>query len=271
MKVVSEHFETLPLFHRGGLSPISDKSAEVSPQKSPRRSRSPADSRHETQEHHSEEWRRPREHHRIGRGRDSDERTQSRDWSGRRRERTKQDHRRFDGRYGRQKKALPAPDHVVNPSKWTKYDLSNDGTEGLKESGMSDDQVNKFAAFQFLKELRERKERESGETGEEEPGEGRVVFRKPKRSKGEKAVSSPEDGDQRHEAASMDGGFGSSGVLKMPEYVVGGGEERKVQRKGRKRLQLEGEEGDLGDGNKSKTVRVKPKSCVSLSHLAEED
>ena len=55
----------------------------------------------------------------------------------------------------------------MNPSKWTKYDLSTDGTEALKKSGMTEDQVNSFAAFQFLRELRERREREGREEEEE--------------------------------------------------------------------------------------------------------
>lgn len=266
------------------MSPDSDKSAEMSPQKSFHHPRAPVDSRQRnpsTQGHHREEWRRPREHHRIkgserprnrdSRIRDRDERTGGRDQSGTQREESQWDRRRFDGRYGRQKKILPAPDYVVNPSKWTKYDLSNDGTEGLKESGMSDDQVNKFAAFQFLKELRERKERESGDRGKEEEGEGRVVFRKPKRLR-EEGASNPEGegSDGKKKAVSMGGGFGSSGVLKMPEYVVGGGEKRRVR--GLRKIRKGEEEGNFAvNGNKSKTVGVKPESCVSLSHLAEEE
>jgi hypothetical protein len=203
--------------------------------------------------HEEEEWRhrRPRELARIDR-REGD-----------------RDHRRFDGRHrGRsyQRKITSVPDHVANPTKWKKYDLTVDGTEGLKRSGMSDDQVNKYAAFQFLKELRERRKKESGEGGEdlEEGEEGKVVFRKPKKGKIEVSLA-PEgedsNGGARGKEAVGTGEFGSSGVLKMPEYVVGGGEEQGVRRRIRSR-------GKIG---KAEAVGTKPTSCISLSHLAEEE
>ena len=60
---------------------------------------------------------------------------------------------RADGRYSRTHNR--EPDYVRNPSKWTKYDLKEDGSQVLR--GMSQDQVNKYAAFQFLDEIKKRK------------------------------------------------------------------------------------------------------------------
>lgn len=244
----------------------SDSSAEMRPRNiSPitHRSRSPVGSRicakYETQSDHvhQEEWTRPRRHHRTERDRDGAERVH-------------RGHRRFDGGHSRRNKILPAPDYVANPSKWTKYELSDDGTEALRQSGMSDDQVNKFAAFQFLKELRAMKKREEGEEEEEEgEAEGKVVFRNPKKSKDREVVSFREnegrsraEGTGGKEGVSMEG-FGSSGVLKMPEYVVGGGQEKiRGQRKGKRQLQVVGELDD---------IHTKTKLCVNLSHLADEE
>lgn len=195
-------------------------------------------------------------------------------------ERVNRGHRRFDGRR-REKKILPAPDFLVNPSKWTKYDLADDGTEGLMRSGMSDDQVNKFVAFQFLNELRERKKRERGEGEEDgEEGEGRVLFRNPKRSKGlETSLPAGSEGSDAEGTESKKGvsagGFGSGGVLKMPEYVVGGGKQQGVvggakgqKRRGKQQLEVIMEE---GNGEVAESVGTKSKSCISLSHLAEEE
>lgn len=185
-------------------------------------------------------------------------------------------HRRFEGRrIRREKKILPAPDYLVNPCRWTKYNLADDGTEGLRRSGMSDDQVNNFAAFQFLNELRERKKRER-EEGEEERGaeEGKVLFRNPKKSKGEDTVSEGRSDAERTKEVVGTGDFGSGGVLKMPEYVVGGGKHRGVggvrgqRRQGQQQLQVIEEE---GSGGVTASVGTKTKSCISLSHLEQEE
>ena len=195
----------------------------------------------------------------------------------RRVERVNRDYRRRDERVrGNWKRSgyqriQPAPDHVVNPSKWTRYDLSEDGTEGLKRSGMSDDQVNKFAAFQFLKDMRERKKREQAGAKEVEGGEGekRVMFRNPVKAK-ETSSESRGEGRGRDGAISTGGGGAGAGVIKMAEYVVGSGVEQRVGRAGRRlrkrQLQVTSEE----EGAGTEPVK-KASSCISLSHLEELD
>ena len=176
-------------------------------------------------------------------------------------------------------KNQPAPDYVVNPSKWKKYDLSRDGTEGLKRSGMTDDQVNSFAAFQFLRELRERKEREMA-AGEEEievdsRGERKVLFRKLARRKPDGGRGgSGGDRDSalagEHKERVFAGGAGAGvGVVKMAEYVGGEGQGGGASgRRARKRKQLQA----LGEQEDETTPPQKQqRSCISLSHLAELD
>lgn len=172
-------------------------------------------------------------------------------------------------------KKLPTPDYVVNPSKWTKYELSNDGSEALKRSGMTDDQVNKFAAFQFLKELRERKNREAMEAEEavsvSEGGERKVVFKNPGKRKLKEAGETP--GSRKSAGNSRTGGMLSgagvgAGVVKMPEYVVGGEvggatERRRRGPGGRKQLHV------LGGESREERTKSVGTSSVSLSHLAD--
>lgn len=128
---------------------------------------------------------------------------------------------------------------------------------------MTEEQVNTYAAFQFLREMRERREREEGE--EEGGGEG-VVFRKPRRGKkkgeegGEGELS--RSGEKGGKRTVLSGAGVGAGVIKMAEYVVGGDRKRK-----RKQLQVTGEDQDKDRATVSK---VKKTSCVSLSHLEEE-
>ena len=125
---------------------------------------------------------------------------------------------------------------------------------------MTDDQVNSFAAFQFLRELRERKERErAGEedqgTETDSRGERKVVFKNPAKRKQKEREGS---GDSAAPAAKKEGVLGGgtgAGVIKMTEYVVGeGGRARK------KRKQVLGED---------KTPETR--SSIALSHLEQED
>ena len=72
------------------------------------------------------------------------------------------------------------PDYVKNPSKWTKYELKDDGSEVLR--GMSQDRVNKYAAFQFLDEVKKRKMSTRLQQDSEDSitdGVAKVVFKKP--------------------------------------------------------------------------------------------
>lgn len=48
------------------------------------------------------------------------------------------------------------PNYVIAPKKWTRYDLTEDGTNKQGYEGMNDDQVNRKAAFDFLNELSRR-------------------------------------------------------------------------------------------------------------------
>ena len=48
------------------------------------------------------------------------------------------------------------PNYVIAPKKWTRYDLTEDGTNKQDFEGMNDDQVNRKAAFDFLNELSRR-------------------------------------------------------------------------------------------------------------------
>ena len=92
-------------------------------------------------------------------------------------------HGRGDGGHSGRYRAYKEPDYVRNPSKWTKYDLKEDGSQVLR--GMSQDQVNKYAVFQFLDEIKKRKSSSSLETVTESDNSGdtgKVVFKKPSKS-----------------------------------------------------------------------------------------
>ena len=192
------------------------------------------------------------------------------------------------------------PDYVKNPSKWTKYDLKEDGSQVLR--GMSEDQVNKYAAFQFLDQVKKRKTAFSlehgGETGsgESEEREGKssakVVFKKP-RSRAAKPGSREGPGSdvRTGDAASSVGAHGGlSGGIKMAEYVVGSKSAAQLQRERRQKktklISLQSEEGGAGsqvelDGKVhvskkeiGRSVGAKSKKtagAVCLSHLEEEE
>ena len=158
------------------------------------------------------------------------------------------------------RRPLTRPHH---PAKWTKYDLSDDGTKELKKRGMSAEQINKFAAFQFLKELKNRK----GEAAEGDCNEGeeairgqKIIFKKPpgrdgtqeqkvltsgsgaEKVSGKDTAGDFEDGGRR-------GGVGA-GVILMPEYVVGGKKKGGEGKWKRKKLQVVGRvEGNSGNGS----------------------
>lgn len=161
------------------------------------------------------------------------------------------------------------PDHAINPNKWTKYDLTNDGTKGLRRSGMSTDQVNKYAAFEFLKKQKElRKEKSDGEDEREEETGGKMLFKKPAKKE------SVRGGEIEKRSGALGGG---AGVSVMPEYVVGrrnNEEEEDKGRRGRKQLLVLG--GRLDKKEEVKEVREKVREKkgghgISLSHLEEEE
>ena len=137
------------------------------------------------------------------------------------------------GRY----RAHKDPEYIRNPSKWTKYDLKDDGSEVLR--GMSQDQVNKYAAFQFLDEVKKRKSLSSLDTEHSNETDGmvlegedastaneatKVVFKKP--SKGVRRTGSDSrvgDSVRRSEEGLESRGLDThgGGSVKMAEYVVG--------------------------------------------------
>ena len=121
---------------------------------------------------------------------------------------------------------------------------------------MTEDQVNTFAAFEFLKELRERKKRE--ERGRE--GGERVLFKTPSK----RARKGPSEAEEK--AAVLSGAGVGAGVIKMAEYVVGGGGQGEAQGpRGKGRRQVVGEESEPANVT---SVSAK-KTSVNLSHLLE--
>lgn len=201
----------------------------------------------------------------------------------------------------------PVPGYVRHPEKWKRYDLTEDGTESMK--GLSEDQVNRAAAFNFLGELRARKVAAARE--DEKPfdtsgasGSQPVLFRKPmarsSHLKPRPHSTSLKQNLQSSEAAkeilrgtdvAVDEKFGAVGgdakmssrmegqVLKMPEYVVGAKTARK-----RRKLELlttaeEDEDEEEAEGGKGVEPAdqdgVKKLTDVRrlplLSHLNMED
>ena len=174
---------------------------------------------------------------------------------------------------------------------------------------MSQDQVNKYAAFQFLDEIKKRKSSSSLETVTESDNSdetSKVVFKKPSKSvsrtgkqgRGGGSVRS-EDGDLK-----MRGQDAGGGGIKMVEYVVGSKTAAQLHRERRQKraklvslvseeLEDGGEREGSGDmdsghdrdvvesgGHDFETSKKKAKimkkqtvssAAVSLSHLEEED
>ena len=244
-----------------------------------------------------------RSDHRERRSREHDERD-----SGRGRHRR---HGRGGGGHGGRYRAHKEPDYVRNPSKWTKYDLKEDGSQVLR--GMSQDQVNKYAAFQFLDEIKKRKlsssrtthSNETGNTESENSAETtKVVFKKPsksvsrtgKQSRTRDGVKS-EDEDLKMRGQESHGASGGGGI-KMAEYVVGSKAAAQIHRERRqKRTKLvslhseeleeggrdvdsgcDGDGAESGGGSeivKKGTKAVKKRTisstAINLSHLEEEE
>jgi len=188
-------------------------------------------------------------------------------------------------RGGRDSRAPFRPDYVVNPAKWTKYDLTNDGTKELRRSGMNAEQVNKYAAFEFLNTLKKNEDEvdsmgninEGGEAG----SSGKVVFKKPTRKMvpGEKNAGEDRGGRKEGGGGRFVGGA-AAGVAVMPEYVVGrekklaGGNERKGKKQlgvlgGRTEVEEEENGGEIETKTSGKSKSSQP--SISLSHLDEED
>lgn len=101
------------------------------------------------------------------------------------------------------------PDHVQNPQKWKKYDLS-EGVEETEFKGLQGDQLNKRVAFQFLGDLRKRKSLEQGVRLDDDDDQRlageKIVFQRPRPRDAQPATANR----------------GGSGVVTMPQYEFGG-------------------------------------------------
>merc|ERR1719505_140284 len=69
---------------------------------------------------------------------------------------------------GRGRVPNKVPDHVLNPEKWKKYSLEEDGSSVPAHDGLSGDQLNKKIALDFMGELRKRSANDSQNENEEE-------------------------------------------------------------------------------------------------------
>ena len=134
--------------------------------------------------------------------------------------------------------------------------MKDDGSQVLR--GMSQDQVNKYAAFQFLDEIKKRKSsssltQDSDNTTESDNSAEmtKVVFKRPSRSVSKSGKQNrtglgdslrKEDGDLK--TKSQEGhsaSDGSGGGIKMAEYVVGSkaaAQLHRERRRQRKAMQL---------------------------------
>jgi len=143
--------------------------------------------------------------------------------------------------HGNQRGPRRTPDHVVNPSKYKKYDLSDVSKDQLS------DRSNSRAAFDFLRELKERKN-EEGATNEpaEKVEDRKVSFKKPSTFKKPSSV----------ESASKSSVVQDGHKRIMAECVVG----QKVKKSVVK-----------SDKTSEKSKIKSSKTTISLSHLDDED
>jgi len=150
-------------------------------------------------------------------------------------------HDRKRPHHGNQRGPRRTPDHVVNPNKYKKYDLSDVSKDQLS------DRSNSRAAFDFLRQLKDRKnDDESDENPTESSEERKVSFKKPSTFKKPPSVESTskpsavQDGHKRI----------------LPEYELGQKAKKSVVK--------------LSDKTSEKS-KIKSSKTISLSHLDEED
>ena len=206
-------------------------------------------------------------------------------------------------------KANQEPDYVRNPSKWAKYDLREDGSQVLK--GMSQDQVNKYAAFQFLDEVQKRKvssrlqrdDESNTDVLDNSTESAKVVFKKPSKnlSKASKRDSTRGNVGKVDVSSSLRAQESHGGGIKMAEYVVGSKSAAQLHRERRQKkaklISLHFEEDDtetVGDVNSDQSERdvevcenvndkrskeakstrertITSTTAISLSHLEDEE
>ena len=156
--------------------------------------------------------------------------------SGHQRSNKRHSHSRPDRPRHRPRPPRKVPDHIVNPDKYTKYDLSD-----VSKDQMSD-RSNTRAAFNFLKEMKDRQTRESDSSEGQASVSSKVTFKKPIRQL--QSTSTP-----------------SSTVVKdgvkrvMPECVVGQKRSKDITKK------------KLHSNKKTKS----DSGQISLSHLDEDE
>uniref|UniRef100_A0A1X7UYQ7 U5 small nuclear ribonucleoprotein TSSC4 n=1 Tax=Amphimedon queenslandica TaxID=400682 RepID=A0A1X7UYQ7_AMPQE len=156
----------------------------------------------------------------------------SRDHRHQRREGSR-DHRRQFSERSRDHRPPRAPDYVHNPTKWTKYDLTDDGTSHQAGyEGLNEEQINRKAGLDFIYSLRDSKTTPTSIGRYDETNDGKIVFKrstkragnepspgdvKIKKVKGESQLGD----DDRDSTQSTDSGHYEGSVFKMPEYFVG--------------------------------------------------
>jgi len=146
--------------------------------------------------------------------------------------RHRQDHHRHRPRPPRK-----VPDHIVNPDKYTKYDLSD-----VSKDQMSD-RSNTRAAFDFLAEMKDRQIDKSADSSKDDQNadSSKVTFKKPVRQM------------QKTSTSGSSSNVVKDGVKRvMPECVVGQKRSKDPVRK---------------NSNK----KAKSQSQISLSHLDEDE
>jgi len=152
-------------------------------------------------------------------------------------------HDRKRPHHGNQRGPRRTPDHVVNPNKYKKYDLSDVSKDQLS------DRSNSRAAFDFLRQLKDRKNNdESNENPAENSEERKVSFKKPSTFKKPPSVEST----SKPSSAVQDG---HKRIL--PEYEFGQKAKKSVVK--------------LSDKTSEKSKIKSPSKTISLSHLDDED
>lgn len=179
------------------------------------------------------------------------------------------------------KKTLSNKDYHLDrdPSRWTEYDLKDVGT-GDVPAGMSDEQMNRHTAYQFLSAI---KKQTWSQQDDKQATNSKIVFRKPVASLRKMSPPSADTRDRvSHESLSQ-----ASPMRTLPEHVVGG--KTSCSQRSLKKLTplssvedtactgMEGgnETGDLhsGEGGRKgqeKVVAHCRKSAIILSHLDED-
>lgn len=147
--------------------------------------------------------------------------------------------RRFDSgrsRFRNHQRPRKVPDHVVNPQKYKKYDLS--------DVDQMSDRSNTRAAFDFLRQLKDRKSVQDSDDDQADNPKAKIAFKKPKNkpSSSETASSSNVARDGGHKRV-------------MPECVVGASSASKKVKSSEKKL----------------SNKTAAKAKISLAHLDDEE